>query len=66
MNKGALWNVIQEITDVGIQHPTHFLPYDPNLQRIQRTVLASSWTESIGEPLKVESFMKRFAETHAR
>ncbi len=53
VNKGALWRWIQEVTNVGIQHPVHFLPYESYPERIQRLMLASPGTEPIREPQEV-------------
>jgi hypothetical protein len=39
--------------DVQIEHPAHFLALDPDIERIQRIVLASPRSESVRESQKV-------------
>jgi site-specific DNA recombinase len=46
-------NGSEEVTNVGIQHPVHFLPYESYPQRIQCLMLASPRTEPIREPHEV-------------
>jgi len=41
------------ITNVGIQHPIHLLPRDPDPQRIQRIMRATPRSKSIREPQKI-------------
>src|SRR5215469_18128293 len=41
------------VTNVGIQHPIHLLPHDPNPERIQRFLGATPWSKPIREPQKV-------------
>src|SRR5436190_3064004 len=53
MNKGALWNTIQKGFDVQIEHPVHFSRQQSRVQRVQRLVLASSWSEPVREAEKV-------------
>src|SRR6516225_3887952 len=54
MNKGALWNSIQEATDVGIKHPVHSLPLDAHRQRVQRLMRAATGTEPVREAFEVD------------
>src|SRR6266481_6124617 len=53
MNKGALWNTIQKAFDVQIEHPVHFPRQQSRVQRIQRLMLASPWSEPVREAEKV-------------
>jgi len=53
MNKGALWNSIQEASNVGVEHPVHALPLDAHRQRVQRLVRAASGSEPVRESLEV-------------
>jgi hypothetical protein len=39
--------MIQKSANVTVQHPIHLLPCDCDVQRIQRLMLASSWSETI-------------------
>jgi hypothetical protein len=41
------------VTDVGIQHPIHLLPYDPYPERIQRIMRVAPRSETTGEPQEV-------------
>ena len=45
--------MIEKAPNVRIQHPVHFLPRDPDTQRIQRLMLAASWSEPVRETPKV-------------
>src|SRR5579872_585855 len=45
--------MIEKATNVAIENPVHFLPHDPHPQRVQRLMLASPLTETIGEPQKI-------------
>src|SRR5260370_7957989 len=47
-------HVIEEATDVGIEHPVHPLPLDAHRQRVQRLVRAASGTEPIRKALEVD------------
>ena len=40
---------LEEVPDVGIEHPAHRLPPEPDRQRIQGHA-AAPWSESVGEP----------------
>ena len=53
MNKGALWNSIQEASNVGVEYPVHALPLNAHRQRVQRLVRAATGTEAIRESLEV-------------
>jgi hypothetical protein len=44
--------IIEKATNVGIENLVHLLPHDPHPQRIQCGVLATPWSEAIGEPQK--------------
>src|SRR5215468_2636639 len=44
---------IVKAPDIRIEHPVHPLPQDPDVESIQRIVLASSWPEPIGKPDEV-------------
>src|SRR4029077_1594254 len=46
--------VIEEATDVGIEHPVHPLSLDAHRQRVQRLVRAASRTEPIRKALEVD------------
>src|SRR5450631_407918 len=46
-------HVIEEPADVGIQHPVHLLPLDPDHQRIQRLMLTAPRPRPIREAQKV-------------
>ena len=65
MNKRALWNTIQKTPDVGVKNPTHVPPHDSHPERIQRVVLASTGSESIGEPQEV-LFVNLIEDRHHR
>jgi len=45
--------MIQKGSNIKIKHPVHLLPLDPDIQRVQRIVLAPPWSESIRESQKV-------------
>ena len=46
---------IEKALDVRIEHPVHLLPEDPDVKGVQRIVLATLRSESIGEPRKSSS-----------
>src|SRR5216684_1759529 len=46
--------VIEEATDVGVEHPVHPLPLDAHRQRIKRLMRAASGTEPIRKALEVD------------
>src|SRR5271156_2207915 len=46
-------HVVEEPSNVRVQHPVHLLPHGADPERIQRLMLASSGAESIREPLKI-------------
>jgi hypothetical protein len=48
-----VFHVIEEPADIGIQHPVHLPPLDPDHQRIQRLMLASPRPGPIRETQKV-------------
>src|SRR5207245_10931732 len=41
------------VTNVGIQHPIHLFPHDPNPKRVQRIMCAAPRSETIREPQEV-------------
>ena len=53
-NQGAVWNTIQELTDVGIEHPANTLRHHARVQRCKRLVRIPPWPEAIGEPQKID------------
>src|SRR5213594_1994068 len=46
-------NPIEKVADIQIEHPVHFPRQQSRIERIQRIMLASPWTEPVGEPEKV-------------
>jgi hypothetical protein len=46
--------VIEEATDVGIEHPVHPLPLDAHRQRVKRLVRAASGTKPIRKAFEVD------------
>jgi hypothetical protein len=46
--------VIEEATDVRIEHPVHPLPLDAHCQRVQRLMRAATGTEPIRKALEVD------------
>jgi hypothetical protein len=44
---------VEKATNVCVQHPAHAAPLDPDTQRIQRLMLATLWSKSVGETEKV-------------
>jgi len=47
-------HVVEEATDVRIEHPVHPLPLDAHCQRVQRLMWAATGTEPIREALEVD------------
>ena len=47
MNKGALWRWIQKAFNVKVEHPVHLLRQQSRVQRIQRLMLATPWSEPV-------------------
>jgi hypothetical protein len=45
--------IFEKSSDVCVKHPVHLSPHHPDVQRIQRLMLAASWSESIREAPKV-------------
>src|SRR5687768_4162282 len=43
---------VEEPTDVRIEHPAHLPAHEPDIERIQRIVLAATWSESVREAEK--------------
>ena len=56
-------NFIEKAPDVCVKHPAHFLPHESYPERVQRIMLASPWSEPIGEPQKV-LFINRIEDRH--
>ena len=50
MNQGVVCSRIQEPGNVGVQNVVHLSAVDPNMERVQRIVLAAARAESIAEP----------------
>jgi hypothetical protein len=50
MNQGALCSRVQEPGNIGVQNVVHLSAVDPDMERIQRIVLAAARAESIAEP----------------
>ena len=48
-----MFDSIEKCSDVQIEHPVHFPARDPDVERVQRIVLAPPWPESIRESSKV-------------
>src|SRR5271165_1452698 len=46
-------HVVEEASNVGVEHPVHSLPLDAHRQRIQRLVRAATGTEPVRESLEV-------------
>src|ERR1700740_1400139 len=53
MNKGALWNTIEKVANIQIEHPVHFLRQQFRVERIQRLMLASPWPDPVREAEKI-------------
>src|SRR5258708_17291650 len=50
MNQGVLCSGFQEPGNIGVQNVVHLPAVDPDMERIQRIVLAAARAESIAEP----------------
>jgi len=50
MNQGALCSTFQEPGNIGVQNVVHLSAVDPDMERVQRIVLAAARAESIAEP----------------
>src|SRR5215467_8973218 len=46
--------VVEEATDVGIEHPVHPFPLDAHRQRVQRLMRAATGTEPVRKALEVD------------
>jgi hypothetical protein len=46
----------EEVTDVSVEHPVHFLPQDSGGERIERIVRAAPWPEPVGKSEEVLLF----------
>ena len=53
MSLGAVCSTIQERADVGVQYEAHLLAVDPDAERIQRVMRATSWPEPIRQSEEV-------------
>src|SRR5260370_2508632 len=47
-------HIVEEATDVGIEHPVHPLPLDAHSQRVQRLMRAATGTEPVRKALEVD------------
>jgi hypothetical protein len=47
-------HVVEEATDVRIEHPAHLLPLQSDHERIKRLMGTAARTEPVGEPLEVD------------
>ena len=47
-------HVVEEATDVRIEHPVHLLPLDAHRQRVKRLMRAAARTEPVREALEVD------------
>jgi hypothetical protein len=47
-------HVVEEATDVGIEHPVHPLPLDAHRQRVQRLMRAATRTEPVRKAPEVD------------
>ena len=47
-------HVIEEATDVRIEHPVHLLPLHSDHERIERLMRTAARTEPVGEALEVD------------
>src|SRR5215831_20098515 len=54
LHRPCVAQVIEEATDVGIEHPVHPLPLDAHCQRVQRLVRAASGTKPVREAFEVD------------
>src|ERR1700733_7872339 len=45
--------IVEKAPDVTVQNPVHLLPRDPDVQRIQRLMLAAPWPKTIRETPKI-------------
>lgn len=45
--------MIEESRDVGVQDEAHFPPFDPDMERVQRIMLATSRPEAVAEAEEV-------------
>ena len=45
--------IIEKAPNVTVQNPVHLLPRDRDVQRIQRLMLTTPWSETIREPPKI-------------
>jgi hypothetical protein len=58
-------NGIEKATNVGVQHPVHMPLHEPDVQGIQRIVLAAPWAEPIRETSKLR-FVDGVQDRHGR
>src|SRR5260370_21286009 len=54
LHRPCVAQVIEEATDVGIEHPVHPLPLNAHRQRVQRLVRAASGAEPVRKALEVD------------
>src|SRR6266705_1271907 len=54
LHRPVVAQVIEEATDVGIEHPVHPLPLDAHRQRVQRLMRAATGTEPVRKAFEVD------------
>src|SRR5215831_7180910 len=54
LHRPCVAQVIEEATDVGIEHPVHPFPLDAHRQRVKRLVRAATGTEPIRKAFEVD------------
>ncbi len=54
LSRPRVAHVIEEATDVRIEHPVHLLPLQSNHERIERLMRTAARTEPVGEALEVD------------
>jgi site-specific DNA recombinase len=54
LSRPLVAHVIEEATDVRIEHPVHLLPLQSDHERIQRLMRTAARTEPVGEALEVD------------
>src|SRR5713226_9974814 len=57
LHRPFMAQVIEEATDVGIEHPVHPLPLNAHRQRVQRLMRAASGPEPIRKALEVDPYI---------
>src|ERR1700745_178533 len=54
LHRPLVTHVVEEATNVRIEHPVHSLPLDAHRQRVQRLVRATTGSKTVGEALEVD------------